>query len=271
MSGPAPRELPARYVGTPGEAPLLLVHGLGSCWEHWSPMLELLGKAPLETCAVDLPGFGDAPPLDGPPTLGRLADALEAHLDAAGWPTAHLAGNSLGGLLSLELARRGRARSVTAFSPAGMATGLDDLRSRLMLRAQHAAGRRLRSALPGLASRAAGRIALLGGAAAHPARVASWLAERLAVAYVDSDAVLPTLDAFDASAIVTDLARVEAPVTIAWGDRDVLLPPRQGLAYAEAMPRARLVRLRGLGHSPMTDDPDLCAEVVLRTAGVWRG
>lgn len=271
MSAAPSRRLPGRWIGTPGESPLLLVHGLGSCWQHWAPMLEPLGKAAHEVCAVDLPGFGTAAPLRDEPTLARLADALEGHLDASGWDTAHLAGNSLGGLLALELARRGRARSVTAFSPAGMATGVDHVRTQVMLRTQHAVGRRLRPGLSWLAERKAGRAALLAGTAARPAQTPAWVAERLALSFVDSDAVTSVLDAFDATGIVEDLGGVEVPITIAWGDRDVLLPPRQGLAFKDAVPAARLVRLRGLGHSPMTDDPDLCTEVVLRTTGAWAG
>src|SRR5947209_14648532 len=40
-------------------------------------------------------------------------------MDAAGFETAHLAGNSLGGYVALKLAERGRARSVVALAPAG--------------------------------------------------------------------------------------------------------------------------------------------------------
>src|SRR5436305_9433606 len=40
-------------------------------------------------------------------------------MDEAGLDTAHLAGNSLGGYVALQLATRGRARSVVAFAPAG--------------------------------------------------------------------------------------------------------------------------------------------------------
>ncbi|KIF06462.1 alpha/beta hydrolase, partial [Streptomyces sp. RSD-27] len=56
------------------------------------------------------------------------------------------------------------------------------------------------------------------------------------------------------------------PVTIAWGSRDRLLPPRQGVRAKRTLPGARLVRLRGCGHVPMNDDPALVARVVRRTA-----
>src|SRR5204862_2087176 len=48
-----------------------------------------------------------------------LADAVERAMDAAGFETAHIAGNSLGGYVALQLAARGRARSVVALAPAG--------------------------------------------------------------------------------------------------------------------------------------------------------
>ena len=40
-------------------------------------------------------------------------------MDDAGFATAHLVGNSLGGYVALQLAARGRARSVVALAPAG--------------------------------------------------------------------------------------------------------------------------------------------------------
>src|SRR5258707_693177 len=57
------------------------------------------------------------------------------------------------------------------------------------------------------------------------------------------------------------------PVTIGWGTRDRLLPPRQILVAKARVPEARLVPLPGCGHAPMTDDPDLVADVLLRGSG----
>ena len=52
-------------------------------------------------------------------SVESLADAVESALDETGFENPHVVGNSLGGWLALELARRGRARTVTAVSPAG--------------------------------------------------------------------------------------------------------------------------------------------------------
>ncbi|BBY43846.1 alpha/beta hydrolase [Mycolicibacterium celeriflavum] len=48
-----------------------------------------------------------------------LADDVERRLDALGWDTAHIVGNSLGGWVAFELERRGRARTLTGIAPAG--------------------------------------------------------------------------------------------------------------------------------------------------------
>ncbi len=54
------------------------------------------------------------------------------------------------------------------------------------------------------------------------------------------------------------------PVTIAWGTRDRLLPQRQVLLAKARLPDALLAPLPGCGHVPMTDDPALVADILLR-------
>src|SRR3954454_7461234 len=109
-----------RHRAGSGE-PLMLLHGLGLSWRCWRPVLGTLERAH-EVVAMDLAGFGAAPPLprDKRPTVDALSDAIEGALDEVGLDAVHVAGNSLGGWIAIELARRGRARSVVALSPAGL-------------------------------------------------------------------------------------------------------------------------------------------------------
>jgi pimeloyl-ACP methyl ester carboxylesterase len=83
--------------------------------------------------------------------------------------------------------------------------------------------------------------------------MAAFLAARPAL-----DLVLTQMTQFSGS-VPTDI-----PVTIAWGTKDRLLPPRQVLVAKAALPQARFLPLRGCGHVPMTDDPALVADVVLQ-------
>lgn len=95
--------------------------------------------------------------------------------------------------------------------------------------------------------------------------------ERMSAGYARSAmeglAMATTFEAtLDAIELHTDApVELAVPTTIAWGTRDVLLLPRQGRRWAEALPGSRLVRLPGLGHTPMPDDPAMVVEVIIRT------
>ena len=112
-------ELTPSHRGGTG-TPLLLLHGVGAIWRAWSPVLPYL-EPHHDVIVPTLPGHGGGPPLDPDvaPSVHALADAIEDELDRLGLQKVHIAGNSLGGWLGMELARRGRARSLVLFSPAG--------------------------------------------------------------------------------------------------------------------------------------------------------
>ena len=127
-------------------APLVLLHGLGSSRQAWDPVRPALA-ARFDVIAVDLPGFGDSAPLYGqagvPPAA--LADSVARLLDELGVSAPHLAGNSLGGWVALELAARRPVASVTLLSPAGLWRKNTPRYDRISLRAsrwlaQHATG-----------------------------------------------------------------------------------------------------------------------------------
>ena len=99
-------------------SPLLLLHGLGMSWRAWTPVLEGL-ESRHDVLALTLPGHRGGPAAPRSVSVESLADAVESALDETGFENPHVVGNSLGGWLALELARRGRARTVTAVSPAG--------------------------------------------------------------------------------------------------------------------------------------------------------
>src|SRR5918911_4224216 len=127
-------------------APLVLIHGIGHTWRGWRPMLPLLEER-FDVLAVDLPGFGRSDPLPAgiDSTPEALADAVEDEMARHGFDRAHIAGNSLGGWIALELARRGRALTVTAISPAGLATPREMAWGRALLLGMRWAARNLPS------------------------------------------------------------------------------------------------------------------------------
>ncbi|MFE9699953.1 alpha/beta fold hydrolase [Streptomyces sp. NPDC006270] len=261
-----PRPVSVAYERTGSGTPLLLLHGIGHHLRAWDPVTRILA-AEREVIAVDLPGFGTSPALpDGVPyghvSLGRVLGAL---CDELGLDRPHVAGNSLGGLFALELGRTGRARSVTALSPAGFWTEAERRYAFGILRAM----RRGALALPvplieRLSRSTAGRAALTSTIYARPGRrspeavVAETLALRGATGFDR------TLEAGRGAEFGEDVKGL--PVTVAWGMRDRLLLRGQGPRAKRAIPHARLVRLPDCGHVPMNDDPALVARVILDTS-----
>jgi pimeloyl-ACP methyl ester carboxylesterase len=84
-------------------APLVLLHGIGMSRQVWDPVVPALARH-FDVIAVDLPGFGESAPAQAEPLPATLAAAVAGLLDEIGVTTPHLAGNSLGGWVALELA-----------------------------------------------------------------------------------------------------------------------------------------------------------------------
>jgi pimeloyl-ACP methyl ester carboxylesterase len=248
------------HRGGSGE-PLVLIHGIGHTWRGWKPMLPML-ESRFDVLAVDLPGFGHSPPLPAgtEPTPEALADAVERAMDEAGFERAHIAGNSLGGWIALELARRGRALTVTAISPAGLQHGREKAWGRNMLLAMHWAARNA-PARDALLRTRLGAILFAGPVVARPWRLdPDDFAEVLRL-FADSPGFHATLPStFDGQP--KGLDAIDVPVLLVWGTLDLLLLPRQGKRFERLIPNCELRYVKGLGHTPMSDDPDLLAGAI---------
>ncbi|TXS51582.1 alpha/beta hydrolase, partial [Streptomyces sp. t39] len=160
------------YERRGGGEPLLLLHGIGHHWQAWQPVLEILA-AERDVIAVDLPGFGSSRPLpDGLPyDLPTIAAALDTFCREIGVERPHVAGNSLGGLLALELGRQELVRSVTALSPAGFWSERERVYAFTTLRAMRLAARSMpQPVIERLSRTTAGRAVLVSSIYARPGR-----------------------------------------------------------------------------------------------------
>jgi pimeloyl-ACP methyl ester carboxylesterase len=148
----------------------------------WEPIVERLAHA-RELVTVDLPGFGESPPLRGEtPTARALARAVATLLTSLEIERPHVTGNSLGGWVALELGLRGTARSTSAIAPAGLwAQPLVPKPS-----AAHWLARTFRPLLAPLAASTRGRRLLLSNAVAHPERVPAAQSAHLVRAYASA-------------------------------------------------------------------------------------
>jgi pimeloyl-ACP methyl ester carboxylesterase len=241
--------------------PLVLLAGIGSSGAAWRPVVPRL-VAERAVWSVDLPGFGrsEALPLGGPYGIEALADAAELFFDEAGLERPHVAGNSLGGAVGLELGRRDAVASVTALAPAGFAGWAGQQFAGRSLQLTHFLGRKLRPVAPRIVTRPRLRRLFYSQMFAHPERLTPGEAYGHLVTMLDGASFHDVLTELDGHRFEGE---IDVPVTIAWGTRDGLLLPTEALRARRLLPDARHVWLHGCGHVPMSDDPDQVARVLL--------
>jgi len=240
---------------------LVLIHGIGSRRGVWKPVVSRLGEE-RDVLSVDLPGFGDSAVLQERPTVEALARAVAGWWGELGLERPHVAGNSLGGGIALELARMGAVASATALSPVGFWSPAEARYGRAMLQNTRRLAQHLGPALRRVVRSPLGRQLALGLYYGAPRR------KDPAEAALDI-AGIASAPGWDATLPITrghafhDGDELRVPVTIGWGTRDRLLIPRQAERARAALPRARHVPLSGCGHIPMSDDPDGVAALLL--------
>jgi pimeloyl-ACP methyl ester carboxylesterase len=256
------------YRAGEGE-PLVLLHGFTGHWRHWKPVLADL-VARYEVIAPTLSGHNGGPAYPSGMGLEKVADAgdsLERHLNELGVGTAHFVGNSMGGSLALELAKRGRARSVIAFSPGGgwELGGPEPERIARFFARQMRMLRITRKQMPRLMARPGARKLALRDIMRHgellaPADAVDFSLDPLACTVVGD--VLGSLRA--GRAHVEDLDQVAAPTLIAWAEHDRILPLATCSArFRREIANAEFRVVPRVGHVPMWDDTRLVVTTII--------
>jgi pimeloyl-ACP methyl ester carboxylesterase len=255
----------ADMIRTGHGPPLVLIHGLGHRWQAWEPVIDRL-SAVHDVLALDLPGFGASPvPAGGMPAdMAAMATVVADLLATEGIDRPHLAGNSFGGGIALELAAAGLAASATAFAPAGFSTRAQRRQTLALLWTLRAATFLPEPVIRLLLRSPSMRALCFGLLVTHPSRLP---AERA----VGDALAMRRGRGFRGAARATRGYRFTAqpavPVTIAWGEHDRILPPRQAAHARARLPGAHHVWLPGCGHVPMYEDPHLVASTILATTG----
>jgi len=152
--------------------PLLLLHGVSMSAAVWGPVVPFLSDR-FDLVVPTAAGHRGGPAFAGRATMAGLVDVTERLLDERGLDTVHVAGNSMGGWMAIELARRGRARSVCALAPAGFWTvgASDETRATGKVRTVRQRAMLTRSVMPPLFRFGAVRRAVLRDAAEHADRL----------------------------------------------------------------------------------------------------
>lgn len=244
--------------------PLLLVHGLGSSWRAWRPILDDL-SAERSVIAIDLPGHGSTPADKDSGTFEGLVGSVERYLVGNNLTGIDAVGSSLGARIVLELARRGKVGNVVALDPGGFWRGWERAYFRTTLGLSARLLRALRSRLPAISRSSAARTALLAQLSATPSALPSELVCTELTGLIDT----PTFNA-----LVHDLAYgpeqigpaadTSSRIVIGWGKHDRLCLPRQAARAQAAFPSASLHWFENSGHFPVWDMPHEAASVILQ-------
>lgn len=267
--------------GGPRDGPdVVLVHGLGGSHLNWDLLAPRLTPH-ARVRALDLPGFGLSAPTGGPSTVRSNVAVLAAFVREVGDPPVVVVGNSMGGLIGVLLAARmpQLVRGLVLLDPALPAPAR-------VLRSPATTARLVAHALPGVGERLRRERRRRIGAPAtvdETLRLVGLEPEALppdliarSVALVDRQSDVGGMDRAFLSAARSlawalvrahryhaAMASVTAPVLLIHGDRDQLVPVAAARATAAHRRAWRYVELRGVGHVPQLQVPDVVAGHIL--------
>ena len=215
--------------------------------------------------AVDLPGFGETPPLTGEVSIATLTESIADFIREQGLDGVSTVGQSMGGRIVLELARRGVGGDTVALDPGGFWTDREVAVFSATLRPSIAAVRALRSVLSALLGNPVGRTVLLAQLSARP-----WALSRETVlpdvrGLADSPATGAAMDALTKGPTQQGAPAGSVPgrVTIGWGRRDLVTVPKQAARAVELFPDAVLHWFDRCGHFPQWDAPHEATRLIL--------
>ena len=246
--------------------PLVCLHGITDTWRTWELVLPTLERHH-DVLAPTLLGHAGGPPIEGEISEAVLADAVEAAMDEAGFATAHVVGNSLGGYVSLQLAARGRAESAVVFAPAGgWAQGDESFRDTLAyFDAMHDQVRAAAPHAEAIAATPEGRRRATQFIATNFGHIPAELVAHL-IRGAASCAALPPLNEYALrQGWSLDAGSITCPVRVVWGTEDRILrwPSTAARYRTDWLPHADWVELDGIGHCPQLDVPLEAAQLIL--------
>jgi pimeloyl-ACP methyl ester carboxylesterase len=234
-------------------APIVLLHGMDTVSPK-APFLDLLARH-VEVIAPSAPGFGNSPRPQDFDTIYDLVHLHLALLDQLPYEKVTLMGLSFGGWLAAEVAVASchRIANLILVDPVGIKLGGREERDILDVFNVHPdEARRLSWADP---AKAPNYDAMTDDELVIHAK--NW--ESLCLYAWHPYMYNPQLKQW--------LGRISAPTLMLWGDRDGVVTPDYGRAYAKLIPGAEFRLIEGAGHHPAEEQPERFVQAVMGFLG----
>ena len=239
-----------------GETVFVFLHGNFASWRWWQPLLQHL---PDGYCAYvpELRGFGDT---DHPPegyTIEQLAQDIDEFVTALHLPVFHLVGHSLGGAVALQftLYHPTLVHTLMLVSPAP-AEGMPQL-SKFIGIFQNS------YSLLNLFSRPLLQHVLNRmGLDQHPQSLGNVLLHD--ATRVAPQAVMGLVQSLSIWNVQDQLSRLQLPLLILWGDRDIIIQREALERMVCRLPSAQLIVWPDIGHAPQLEQPELFKKLMLQ-------
>lgn len=253
-----------------GGAPILLVHGFGTCSFLWRNVGPVMAMANRTAFAIDLFGYGESDrPFDAQYGIAAQSDYLDRALTALRLTKATVVGIDLGGAIAMHLAfnRPERVERLVLVN----AIAFDDIPADDIKQMQRNTARFALRVSRGVLGAAPLMRELLEGSVADPAAMPDGLVARYLAPYVGQDglnhllALARAVD--DEDMVEVELGQIDRPTLIVWGDQDPFVGPKLGERLADTIPASRLVRLPGTGRLVPEEAPETLANMILEFVG----
>jgi pimeloyl-ACP methyl ester carboxylesterase len=253
-----------------GGAPILLVHGFGTCSFLWRNVGPVMAMANRTAFAIDLFGYGESDrPFDAQYGIAAQSDYLDRALTALRLTKATVVGIDLGGAIAMHLAcnRPERVERLVLVNP----IAFDDVPADDIKQMQRNTARFALRVSRGVLGAAPLIRELLERSVADPAAMPDGLVARYLAPYVGQDglnhllALARAVD--DEDMLEVELGQIDRPTLIVWGDQDPFVGPKLGERLADTIPASRLVRLPGTGRLVPEEAPETLANMILEFVG----
>jgi pimeloyl-ACP methyl ester carboxylesterase len=251
--------------------PLVMIQGVGAHGISPNPQIEILKKHYL-CLDFDNRGIGASQPAGLPLTVNQMAADTLALMEHAGWPSAHIVGHSLGGLIALQTALTAKQRVRSLSLLCTFARGADGTRMTpallwIVLRLRFAPRRWRRKAFMEL-------VVPPGGGKAWPDDLADRLSSVFGHDIADlppiSDQQLAAMKKHDVTPLLGELSGI--PTLVVSAEKDLIARPSSGRAIAAGIPDARYIEIAGASHAFPVLEAEHCAALLLEhLAGAERG